>query len=221
MTITPESVQQLLTSEDYGDRLIGVNQLRQLDTSLAFELIEPLITDSNPRVRYAAVSQLDTLGKDNQEKTLELLRDRLFHDGEVDVKAAAADVVGALQLTDAYELIESLYYQSSSEWLIQMSVVASLGEMGDPRGFEILKDAITSENSLIRTSAISSMGELGNCEAIPLLIPFATDEDWQIRLRVAQALGNLGGSQVQDTLQQLSSDTMELVAQQAQLFLNS
>jgi hypothetical protein len=50
MTITPESVQQLLTSEDYGDRLIGVNQLRQLDKSLAFELIEPLITDSNPRV---------------------------------------------------------------------------------------------------------------------------------------------------------------------------
>ncbi|MGK7933932.1 MAG: phycobilisome degradation protein NblB [Microcystaceae cyanobacterium] len=220
MTITPESVQQLLSSEDYGDRLIGVNQLRELDQSLAFELIEPLITDSNPRVRYAAVSQLDTLGKENMEKTLELLRDRLFHDGEVDVKAAAADVVGALKLTDAYELIETLYYQSS-EWLIQVSIVAALGEMGEPRGFNILKDALNSENSLIRTSAISSMGELGNPEAISLLTPFATDEDWQIRLRVAQALGNLGGSQVQDILKQLSSDTMELVAQQAQFFLTS
>jgi HEAT repeat protein len=136
----------------------------------------------------------------------------------MDVKAAAADVVGALQLTDAYELIESLYYQSP-EWVIKLSVVAALGVMGDPRGFEVLKDAIASDNSLIQTSAISAMGELGNQEAIPILIPFATDEDWQIRLRVAQALGNLGGSEVQETLEQLASDTMELVAQQAQYFL--
>lgn len=219
MTVTLESVQKLLNSEDYGDRLIGVTQLRQLDTSTAFKLVEPLITDKNPRVRYAAVSQLDTLGVNNLEKTLELLRDRLFYDGEMDVKAAAADVVGALKLTDAYELIESLYYQST-EWVIKLSVVAALGVMGDPRGFEVLKDAIASDNSLIQTSAISAMGELGNPEAIPILIPFATDEDWQIRLRVAQALGNLGGSEVQETLEQLASDTMELVAQQAQYCLS-
>ncbi|MGK7932220.1 MAG: HEAT repeat domain-containing protein, partial [Microcystaceae cyanobacterium] len=199
--------------------LIGVNQLRQLESSLAFELIEPLITDSNPRVRYSAVSQLDTLGKENKEKTLDLLRDRLLHDGEIDVKAAAADVVGALQLTEAYEVIETLYYQSS-DWLIQMSIVAALGEMGDPRGFNLLKDAMASDNSLVQTSAISAMGELGNLEAIPLLIPYATDEDWQIRLKVAQALGNLGGDQVKDALQQLSADTVELVAQQAKFYLD-
>ncbi len=220
MTITPESVQELLNSADYGDRLIGVNQLRQLETSVAFELIEPLITDQNPRVRYAAVSQLDSLGKQNLEKTLALLKDRLLYDGEMDVKAAAADVIGALKLTDAYEYIESLYYETS-EWLIKVSIVASLGEMGDPRGFNLLQDALSSENSLIRTSAISALGELGNAQAIPLLIPFATDDDWQIRLRVAQALGNLGGSQAESTLEELSRDKTELVAQQAQYYLSS
>ncbi len=220
MTITPESVQPLLNSDDYGDRLVGVNQLRQLNPAVAFDLIQPLLTDKNARVRYAAVSQLDTLGKQDLEKTLELLLNCIATDSEQDVKAAAADVIGALKLTQAYETIESLYYQTS-DWIIQVSIVAALGEMGDPRGFNLLNDALKSENSLVRTSAINALGELGNPEAIPLLIPFAKDEDWQIRLRVAQALGNLDGEEAKAVLNELSSDSMELVAQQAQYQLNS
>jgi hypothetical protein len=34
MTITPESIQEQLSSEDLGDRLRAVNQIRQLDPSI-------------------------------------------------------------------------------------------------------------------------------------------------------------------------------------------
>ena len=195
MSLNPESVKELLYAKDYGDRIKGINQLRQLEPAVAFELIQPLIKDQNDRVRYAAVSQLDTLGTQDLDKSLELLRDRLFNDGEIDVKAAAADAIAALKLTAAFDDLQQVY-QETSDWLLQFSIVAALGEMGDPRGFDLLKEALQSETALIQTAAINALGELGDRRAIPLLIPFATDPDWQIRHRLAQALGHLGGEEI-------------------------
>ena len=94
MNYSPESVQRLLDSNDYGDRLSGVNQLRYLAPEIAFEMLQPLINDSNARVRYSAVSQLDVLGHQNLDLALTILRDRLLNDPEADVKAAAADAIG-------------------------------------------------------------------------------------------------------------------------------
>jgi HEAT repeat protein len=219
MTITPESVQPLLDSPDHGDRLRGINQLRLLDPQLAFEMIKPLVNDANARVRYAAVSQLDTLAQHDPEAALELLRDRLYHDTEVDVKAAAADALGGLKLTAAFEDLQQAYY-NTSEWLIQVSIVATLGEFGDPRGFDILKEALAHENELIKMMAVGALGELGDSRAIPLLVPFVTDQDWQIRYRLAQSLGRLGGSEAQAILEKLTEDEFEVVAQEAQRNLN-
>ncbi|MGB7520726.1 MAG: HEAT repeat domain-containing protein, partial [Spirulinaceae cyanobacterium] len=120
MSITPESVQKLLDSDDYGDRLRGVNQLRQLQKDTAFKMVQPLLEDQNARVRYSAVSQFDTLGTQDLQTSLELLRDRLLHDSEADVQAAAADALGALKIPEAFEDLAKLYH-STSEWLIQFS----------------------------------------------------------------------------------------------------
>ena len=218
MSLNPESVKELLQAQDYGDRIKGINQLRQLEPAVAFELIQPLITDRNDRVRYAAVSQLDTLGTQDLDKSLELLRDRLFNDGEIDVKAAAADAIAGLKLTAAFDDLQQVY-QETSEWLLKFSIVAALGEMGDPRGFDLLKEALQSETALIQTAAINALGELGDRRAIPLLIPFATDPDWQIRHRLAQALGNLGGEETQEILEKLARDEAEQVAQLAKHYL--
>ncbi|HEY9608905.1 phycobilisome degradation protein NblB [Allocoleopsis sp.] len=220
MSVTRESVQELLSSEDFGQRISGVNQLRQLEPAVAFELIQPVVTDANTRVRYAAVSQLDTLGSQDLQTTLTILRDRLLNDQEPDVQAAAADALGALKLTEAYEDIQQLYHQTS-EWLVQFSIIAALGEMGDPRSFELLQEALNSETTLVQTAAISSLGELGDVRAVPLLIPFATDSDWQIRFRVAQALSRLGGVDAHSTLETLTKDENQEVAKEARAALQS
>ncbi len=219
MSVSRESVQQLLNSEDYGQRISGVNQLRQLEPSVAFELIKPVITDQNTRVRYAAVSQLDTLGHQDIEATFTMLRDRLS-DQEPDVQAAAADALGALKLTEAFEDLQQLY-RTTSEWIVQFSIIAALGELGDPRSFELLEEALKSNTSLIQTAAISSFGELGDARAVPLLIPFAKDSDWQIRYRVVQALGKLGGAEARSALESLATDEKEEVAREAQAALKS
>ncbi|MCG5060127.1 MAG: HEAT repeat domain-containing protein [Limnoraphis sp. WC205] len=216
MSITPESVQQLLSSEDLGDRLRGVNQLRQLEPETAFALIQSAVADRDTRVRYAAVSQLSTLGEQDRTRALQLLRECLLQDPEADVKAAAADAIGGLKLREAFDELEQVYH-NTSEWLIKLSIVAALAELEEPRGFELLEDALKGDNDLIRTVAIGAMGELGDRRAIPLLLPYACDPDWQIRHRVAQALVHLGASpEAEETLKQLASDQVEAVAQAAQ-----
>ncbi len=214
MTITPESIEQQLKSENLADRLRAVNDLRQLDRAIAFDLIQPAIKDKSARVRYAAVSQMTKLGEQNREVALTVLRDRLKNDSEADVQAAAADALAALKLTEAFDDLRQ-QYENTQEWLIKFSIVAALGEMGDPRSFEILEDALTNGEQLVKTVAISALGELGDRRAIPLLLPYATDPDWQIRHRLTQALGLLGGSEVQATLEQLAADEIEAVAESA------
>lgn len=220
MTINPDSVQQLLNSSDLGDRLRGVNQLRELEPAIAFQLVQTPIKDSNSRVRYAAVSQLDHLGSQDLQTSLTILRDRLYNDSEIDVQAAAADCLGALKLTDAFDDLQQLY-QNSSEWLLQFSIIAALGEMGDPRAFELLTEALNSPIELVKTAAISSFGELGDLRAIPILQPYATDPDWQIRYRVAHALHRFNSPEARSILETLTQDEVEQVAQEARTYLQS
>jgi HEAT repeat protein len=214
MSITPESVQALLQSDNFGERLSAVNQLRQLDPADAFELIQPVAVDKNVRVRYAAVSQLGSLGHQNPALALEILRRSLLEDPEFDVQAAAADSLGALKLTEAFEDLKAVY-ERSSEWIVKFSIVAALGEMGDPRGFDLLTQALQSENELVTTAAIGALGELGDERAIPILLPYATDKDWQIRHRVAQALSHFNTAEARSGLERLSQDEFTPVAQEA------
>lgn len=214
MNITPDSVRQLLDSENFVERIRGVNQLRQLDPPVAFEMLKPLVVDVNARIRYAAVSLFDTLGGEDLATSLKLLRDRLLNDSEVDVQAAAADSLCALGLAEAFDDLQQLYRQTS-EWLIQMSIAAALGELGHPRSFDLLEEALAADNDLVVTAAISSLGELGDPRAVSLLIPLAVHEDWQIRYRLAQALGRLGGAEALATLAKLAQDAHEQVAQEA------
>jgi HEAT repeat protein len=218
MSITPESVQELLSSDDFGQRLSAVNQLRQLDPQIAFDMIQTAIIDSSVRVRYAAVSQMATLGHQNPTLALEVLRRCLLEDPEPDVQAAAADSLGALKLTEAYDDLERLYHQTS-EWLVKFSIIAALGELGDSRSFGLLSTALESDNELIQTAAIGSLGELEDERALPLLLNFVSHPDWQIRHRVAQALSHFDHSDAQAALAKLAQDEMEPVAQEAKVYL--
>ena len=211
MTSTPESVQQDLNSADFGDRLRGVNALRGLDPAVAFEMILPILTDPHVRVRYAAISQMDTLGHVNKEKSLEILRDRLNHDPEIDNQAAAADAMGALQLTEGFEDLKQAY-EGTNDWMLKMSIVAGLGALGDDRGLELLIDATTSTEPLVQMAGISALGDLGNPDAIPVLLPFVSHEDWQTRQRLVQALSQFSTPETQKALETLAQDPMEPVS---------
>ncbi len=219
MTNLPESISPLLTSADFGDRLRGISQLRQLEPTVAFDLIQPLVEDKHPRVRYAAVSQMATLGQQNPSQALSLLRLRL-QDSEPDVQAAAADSLSALGLREVFDDLQKLY-ETTSEWLVKFSILAALGALGEPRGYELLADALKSGNEMLQTAAIGSLGELADPRAVSLLTSFISHPDWQIRFRVAQALGTIATPETKPALEQLAQDDFEPVAQEAQRNLGS
>lgn len=213
MSVSAESIKELLSSEDLGDRLRAVNQIRELEPQIALELVQIAIQDKSARVRYCAVSQMDTLGTQNLPLSLTILRG-LLHDPEADVQAAAADCLGALKLHDAFEDLQKLY-RETPEWLVQFSIIATLGELGDPRAFELLTQALASDNGLIQTAAISSFGELGDPKAVALLLPYSTDSDWQVRYRVVQALTRLNSEDAKAILANLVNDEVEAISHEA------
>ncbi|MFK8182595.1 MAG: HEAT repeat domain-containing protein [Phormidesmis sp.] len=215
-----EQINALLQSENFGDRIKAINHLRNIDPATAFKLIQPLCDDPNTRVRYAAVSQIATLGEQDTATAYTVLTASLG-DPEPDVQAAAADALGALKLTDALDNLKELY-TTTTEWLVQMSVVACLGEMGDTRAFELLQSALNQDNSLVAVSAIGALGELQDERAIPLLLPYTNDTDWQVRHRIAQALGNFSTHpQAAEALKQLTNDESDIVAETAKRLSSS
>jgi HEAT repeat protein len=218
MDITPEAVKAMLDSDDYGDRLSGVNKLDYIDPTIAFEYVLPLLNDVNPRVRYTATCKMSSLGTQDRQQSLALLRTRLYDDPELDVKAAAADALGALQLTEAYDDVAQLY-ESNDDWIVRLSIVAALAEMGAPQAIDLLEHAIQSDNELIQSTAISALGELGNLRAVPWIEKFINHPEPQMRQRTAQALGQLGGDSVRPSLETLSRDPNQQVAESAKRFL--
>jgi HEAT repeat protein len=211
MAITPASVRELLHSDDYGDRLRAVNQLRELDPAEAFELVQLAANDSNARVRYAAISQIASLGHQDLATVAPLLLRSLTEDPEPDVQAAAADTIGGLRLKSAYPELANLYH-SSEEWLVKFSIVAALGELGEPQAFDLLQEALTSDNELIATAAIGALGELGDSRALPLLLNHTDHADWQVRHRLVQALAQFPEPEAKAALQKLTADSSEIVA---------
>jgi HEAT repeat protein len=217
MTVTPESVHALLSADSLGDRLRGVNQLREIEKSIAFDLVQTPIQDKNTRVRYAAVSLMDTIGDVDLAKSLEVLRNCL-QDPEYDVKSAAADALGGLQLTAALPELVDLYHHTE-EWLLQLSIVAALGAMQDPRAMPLMAEAMDSSVELIRMTAVQAIGEMCDPAGIDLLLKVVEEPDTQIRFRVAEALGRIGGEQAITILKKMANDPNTQVAEQAKAFL--
>lgn len=212
------TIQELLASAEVGDRLRGLNQLRSLAPTVAFPLLQPLVQDGNPRIRYAAVSQLASLGHANPTQAHELLRDRLLNDSETDVRAAAADAMAALQLPFALEDLETAYH-STEDWLLQLSIIAALGALANPAAVPLLKEALNSSQELVKLAAIGSLGELKHPDSVDLLRPFVDDPDWQVRHRLAIALGQIGTVEAQHLLEQMQDDSAQVVVAAVQMSL--
>ncbi|WP_041699542.1 HEAT repeat domain-containing protein [Thalassoporum mexicanum] len=228
MTQSQEFLKQQLSSSELGDRLKALNQSRGLPDADRFELVCIAGVDPSARVRYDALSQMSSLGQQNPAKAKQILWAALLNlEEEIDVRAAAADSIGALKLDGAFEILNESYHQTN-EWLLAMSIVAALGELGDRRSFDLLSLALENENTLIKIAAVGALGDLGDQRAIDLLVSLAEQPEWEVRHRIAQSLTalvlqaedeNKDKSRVIATLQKLSQDESQPVATAATDFL--
>ncbi|NJK35050.1 MAG: HEAT repeat domain-containing protein [Oscillatoriales cyanobacterium SM2_2_1] len=215
-SLTMAALQGKLSDPEMGVRMGVLNQSRHLDDRERWQLMQVAAKDANARIRYGAISQMATLGHVDGAAAAELLGDALCSDPEIDVRAAAADALGALKFHGAFPILAEVF-AATNDWLLQFSVVAALGELGNPEAFDLLERATLNPNELVRIAAIGALGELGDSRALPVLLRFTADPDWQIRHRVAQALGTFGYPEARQALDQLQRDESSQVAEAAQL----
>jgi len=219
MTETLANFQAQLRSEDMGVRMRVLNLARVLSDSDRFTLAVEAIKDGNARIRYDAVSQMATLGHIDPNLSLEILVDRLMRDSENDVKAAAADSISALKLTAGFDDLITAF-RATNDWMLQFSIIAALGELGDARALDLLADVLKSNhNDLVQIAAIGALGELGDPHGLDLLLPLVDSSDWQVRHRLAQAFANIGTPIAIAALEKLTADPAEQVSDIAKLLL--
>jgi HEAT repeat protein len=214
--LTMAVLQERLGDSELGVRMAVLNQSRHLSDGERWQLMQKAATDTNARIRYAAISQMATLGHVDETTAADVLGTALRQDPEMDVRAAAADALGALKVQAALPLLAEAF-TNTQDWLLQFSVIAALGELGNPEAFDLLEQATGHSNELVRIAALGALGELGDVRAVPILLGFVHDPDWQIRHRVAQALGAFHQPETFRALEQLQQDSSTQVAEAAQV----
>lgn len=194
--IPPEEVRALLSSADYVDRISALNRSRALGDERLGILLDLVRSDPNAQVRYLAVAQLIDAGADDKAAVLDVVRDVMANDAETSVRAGAADVVCGLRLVEAYDDLLACY-EANADWMVKMSVVAGLGELGDPRAYEFLVGVLEGEDvsgmGMLHTAAVGALGELGDPRAVDVVRGWMDSEDGMMRDRATDAYKQLTG----------------------------
>lgn len=193
---TGKPVKELLSSEDFLERIRGINRVDELSSSSErVSLLIPIATeDSNQQVRYAAISRISnfdptSLSEADSEKVLTAARYVLVNDRESSCQSGAADLIAGLKLSDGFDdLVDA--YNNTSDWMLKFSIAAGLGEMGDPKAFDFLTSILDNHNSsefLLTAAAIGALGELGDERAIPVIERYLNSDDSSVRERAVIA----------------------------------
>lgn len=83
-------------------------------------------------------------------------------------------------------------YEESSDLMVRFSILAALGELGNPKAFDLLKYTLENEEeSLLKVAALGSIGELGDNRAIEVVKPFLSSDDASLKERAQIAMNTL------------------------------
>ncbi|MGB3559762.1 MAG: HEAT repeat domain-containing protein [Geitlerinemataceae cyanobacterium] len=103
--------------------------------------------------------------------------------------------------------------------MVRFSAAVSLGNLKNPKAYEVLLEALESKEALLQQAAIAALGEIKATESLDRLLQFVPSEDWWLRQRLAEALGNLPSAKTISALNYLAKDTHPQVAAAAKLSL--
>lgn len=204
MAAADPPVPEQLTSDDFLDRIRGINRIEEISgISNRLSALIPIATeDPNQQVRYAAISRIsnfdhESLSDEDAEKVLSAARFVMLNDKESSCQSGAADLIAGLKLSDGFDdLVDT--FNRTSDWMLKFSIAAGLGEMGDPKAFDFLTSVLDDKQEsdfLLMAAAIGSLGELGDKRGIPVIEKFLSNEDASIRERAKIAHTMLTGTE--------------------------
>lgn len=200
---TEASATDLLGSEDFIERIRGINRVDEVGTTS--EKISALLAlatdDANQQVRYAAISRISNfnhsdISKEDEDKVLTAARYVLSNDKESSCQAGAADAIAGLKLREGFDdLVDA--FNRTSDWMLKFSIAAGLGEMGDPRAYDVLSSILEAESTdpLLIAASLGALGDLGDERAIPVVERYLDNDDSSVQERAIIAHEMLVGKE--------------------------
>ncbi len=197
------------------DRLQALNQLKTVPAEAAVPLVKTVLRDPHVPVRSLAIM---TLAQNPSPDSYEILRALMEQDEDYSTRAEAAAALGTLADPRAFQPLVRAFLEDESwlvqysavvslgnlkqiqaqdtlrqaldcpEPMIQMAVIAALGEIGDLGAVERLLEFAAAEDWLIRERLAYALGTLPTPKSQAALRYLQKDSHRQVAQTAAYAL---------------------------------
>jgi HEAT repeat protein len=199
-------IQSCLNSQDPQLRMRGITALRLYDPEVAVPYLLQKTTDKEFMIRsFVAMG----LGRKQTAAGFTALLEILQDDRDASVRAEAANSL-AMHGAEAVPYLVAAFRQNP-EWVIRLSIVTSLAELGHPRELlEICELGLIDPEPVVQESALAQfkwfIDTPQQAEALQLLLGFAESIHWQHRCLVALTLSQYPDPSAKETLYRLRQD---------------
>jgi HEAT repeat protein len=163
-------------------------------TETPFKIIKDVklgLKDADPTVRVTELEKLRYL----QDPEVNQILTGQMSDPDVRVKIKAIDILGAREANDAVTPMSTMLFLRSTEPIVKLHLVASLGRIGDSQGaLPIMQYLGQDQDERGRGTAVFALGEIGSDKTVPLLnAVVAEDQSQMVRRLAKEALQKVSG----------------------------
>jgi HEAT repeat protein len=169
------------------------------------------LKDADPNVRVSELMKLRYL----QDPEVNQILMTSMADPDIRVKMKAIDILGAREANAAVPEMSSMLFLRSTEPIVKLHLVASLGRIGDAQGtLPIMQYLGEDQDERGRGTAVFALGEIGSDKAAPLLNQVVAQDQSQMVRRLAQeALQKVSGELPTERAKTVADDSTKKVVE--------
>jgi HEAT repeat protein len=166
--------------------ILGKIASKGIKNAEAIKFLINALTDENWQVREKAAQALGKFGdKSSTEPLIKALEDKS------EVRDAALTALSMIKDERAVEPLINLYNAKTTEDFLRQNILESLGIIGNPRGFQIVLNALKDVNKEIQASAVRALGWFGDSKAFEPLLEMIDNDEIFVAAYATQSLGQI------------------------------
>jgi HEAT repeat protein len=181
----------MMSQSIFGQAARATQQPHSKSGTETVDDVKKHLNDVDPRVRVAALSQLELVN--SAEANAILLTG--MNDPDLRVKIKAIDILGAHQFSDAVPAMAQEVFLRDTPEVVRLHLVAALGRIGDQRGvLPVMQYLQEADDDQSRGTAVFALGEMGSPKSADVLTDVvATDKSPMVRRLAQEALAKING----------------------------
>ncbi|WP_371932686.1 HEAT repeat domain-containing protein [Bacillus carboniphilus] len=167
-------------SKERLQRLLEPNTKRKEQARPTYKVTKEMLSDSDWRVRYAHLEQMDP-----SEEDLEVLKIAL-NDEKVSIRRLATVYLGMIE----QPIVLPLLYKALKDRAVTVRRTAGdcLSDLGDKQAIPAMVEALEDPNKLVRWRAAMFLYEEGDESALTALKKAENDKEFEVKMQVKMAI---------------------------------